>query len=194
MISDTIASLSLLFTRPLVILLITLIAALREGRSFFFQTGPLIFFSIIVNVALKAFFKIPLSPSLGVVGFAFPSGHMQLATVFYGWILLRFPYGLCRIPVLVLLLCIAAALVHYGYHNIPDILGALVSGIVIITAYSFALKKWDKNLHWGMLALATALMLYSEHIYQTMPHAHALIAYGLLWTFIVIEKMVLKIN
>ena len=69
-----------------VVFAIVLLGWLFIDTSIFRHLAYLACLSIIVNVALKGTFKVPLPPELHV-GYAFPSGHMQFATVFYGWIL-----------------------------------------------------------------------------------------------------------
>ncbi len=93
---DLIANAILYFNNWPIILPISIVSALILGRIFFFQTICLVSFNIVVNAALKGLFKIPLSPTLHKLGYSFPSGHMQLVTVFYIWIALYFPFRTYR--------------------------------------------------------------------------------------------------
>lgn len=150
----------LLFSNTLIILPVLIIGLIWLNRETFYQATCLLLFSMLVNVALKNTFQIPLSPALHKVGYAFPSGHMQLVTVLYGWLALRMKnYGLCA-AVAVLLIGIACSLIHFGYHNIYDVLAAVICAFFLIGLYSFALGKWPKQLPWLLLVLASLLQTY----------------------------------
>jgi hypothetical protein len=71
----------------------------------------------------------------GKEGFAFPSGHMQVAVVFYGWLFLIYEQTLIRALLLIVLSGIAFGLIQQGYHNFSDVIASVVFGI--ITIYGF---------------------------------------------------------
>jgi len=83
----------LTFSHPIVIVPLLLIGLV--GEVVLGQKSPcewrlaclLVLFSMILNVFLKSLFLVPLNPALGKEGFAFPSGHMQVSVVLYGYLL-----------------------------------------------------------------------------------------------------------
>lgn len=175
---DAIANLFLLLIHPYFILFIMIMGFYLIDRSIFFQAACLLAFSVVLNVALKATFQVPLSPSLHKTGFAFPSGHMQSASVFYGFCI---PYLLAWptkwLALVVLLVGIGASLIHYDYHTLQDVLGAVLVAWVILTTYHYALKQRNQRfILLFMLFISTALMIYNVIIYNFVPF-HAWFAY-----------------
>ena len=188
---DILIDILLAFANFPVIFCIGIIILLTLGRPFLFQTACLLCFDIIVNVALKASFKVPLSPYLHTLGYAFPSGHMQLATVFYVWLALHIPFWWYRIITVLLLSGIGAGLIHYGYHNLSEVLAGCLCGLLIVSVYQYALNHVKNYLPWILLTVGSLLMIYNELTYQTIPHAYAWKAYGLLAILIIIEQRIL---
>lgn len=142
---------ALLFTHALLITPLLMIGFLTRGGFFISppsQRGSLIWgnasllvlFTMIFNAFLKSLFLIPLNPVLGLKGFAFPSGHMNVAVVLYGWLLLKYPQRICRLIFLLIILSIGFALIHQGYHNFRDVLGAIGFGIITLCAFLKTIK------------------------------------------------------
>lgn len=102
--------------------------------------------SIFVGEYLKSIFKIPLM--FDPTRYAFPSGHTQFSTVFYGWICYRLvqntTHHFLKIFYIAVTLCIlilaTASIVHAGYHLWRDILGGFVSGGILL--YLWTRVKW----------------------------------------------------
>ncbi len=145
----------------------------------FFQTACLVLIDIVVNVALKGTFKVPLSPILNKIGYAFPSGHMQFATVFYGWLAFNFSWPWLRVIIFVLLFGIGCGLIHYDYHNFLDVTAGIIFGLLLI--YLFYVSQAI----WFWLLFASFCMLYNAFVYTEIP-MHAQIAYDL---FVIITTM-----
>lgn len=89
--------------------------------------------SMIVNMYLKSYFKVPLAPHLGE-GYAYPSGHFQLAFVIWVWMM----YKLRWIPLYILTpVCLALygwGVVVNGYHSWEDVTAAVLAGSVLVIA------------------------------------------------------------
>lgn len=187
MISDGLADFFLAFSQVKVVLFISLMGLLLIKRKLFFQATSLAAFSILVNVALKGTFKVPLPVEIGP-GYAFPSGHMQFSTVFYLWLALHQPFCLLRALVAVLLIGIAAGLIHYGYHELYEVLGGFFAALLLITFYRYALTKFKPHTTWLLLATACILMAYNALVYLTIP-SHAFPAFCAVWGFIITEKV-----
>jgi len=180
---NLLADFFLTFSDLSVILAIVLLGFVFVSRSIFIKLACLAAFDIVVNVALKGTFKVPLSPTLHKIGYAFPSGHMQLSTVFYVWLLMQRPLKSLHLLIAILLMGIAAGLIHYDYHNGYDVLGGFVGGLLLISLYRFTLLKFPEQWPWIIGGTASLLMLYNDWIYQPIP-SYAWVSYLTLWGFI----------
>ena len=119
------------------------------------------------NALLKSWFKVPLFPHLGN-GYAFPSGHMHAAAVFYGYVLLsvRKPWT-C---LLYILICVGegAALVACLYHDWLDVCGAL--GFTIAELWIIFKIEKNKSFHNILFAFITACLgLWYVTMQQAVP-------------------------
>jgi undecaprenyl-diphosphatase len=151
----------------------------------------LLLFSITLNVALKGTFQIPLARELGIPGYAFPSGHMQIATIFYASLIF---YGNARllkndpeslllplnITLVLLLSGIGWSLIHCGYHTVFDVAGAAITALLLIIGYRFLLNHCPNYSAWILLCLATLVTLYSCTRYPELPQHAKLAFYGLI--------------
>lgn len=105
--------------------LIILVGLLSPKRAIFLDLIFLLLFTLILNKVLKAAFHVPLPPALGMDGFAFPSGHMQISSIFYGGLALHLGSWRWRVPLGILLAGIGWSLTYFGYHYWIDVWGAL---------------------------------------------------------------------
>ncbi|MDF1678436.1 MAG: phosphatase PAP2 family protein [Legionellaceae bacterium] len=156
------------------------------NRSLFYHASCVVFISTILNVALKVTFQVPLSPSLHQIGFAFPSGHMQLATVLYGWIALQSNNRLFQLLTIGLLAGIAFGIVHFGYHTWFDIFGAIFFAGLILSFYQILITYKKTYIFLGAFATTSLAMLYIAYRY-TIPF-HAWVAYCVLVLLIIAPK------
>jgi membrane-associated phospholipid phosphatase len=106
-----------------------------QRRSIWGNAAFILLFTIVFSALLKTIFRVPLNPALGIEGFSFPSGHMQAAVAFYGWLFLSYPQRLIRGALLVILGGIGWALIHKGYHVFLDVAGAVAFGSLTIYAF-----------------------------------------------------------
>ncbi|KTD64344.1 phosphatase PAP2 family protein [Legionella spiritensis] len=187
MFPDIAADFFLAFSHLPILLLIVVSGFLFISRALFFQTACLAAFDIMVNVALKGFFKVPLAPALGP-GFAFPSGHMQLATVFYLWLALYIPLWPWRIAVALLLAGIGAGLIHYDYHSLQDVLAGLACGLLLLGFYRYALMKLTRVSPWLLIGLSAILMADIGLTYILIP-THAWSAFYTLSGLVIVERV-----
>lgn len=173
-------------------------------RTIAHHAACLIALSIIVNVALKVTFQIPLPPSVSQNWFSFPSGHMQLSTVFYGWLTYRLitynrPVSelkntLGQVNKTILLLFLFAlltgigwSLVKAGYHTYDDVIAGAFVGFSLVILYDFLISKYPKRTPFLLVVITTMLMVYVSLRYLFIPF-HACIAYLLLLVYLVISK------
>ncbi|WP_133129317.1 phosphatase PAP2 family protein [Legionella yabuuchiae] len=189
--SDLAADILLGFSHYLPVLLIAFAGSLlykEQGLRLFFQTFCLIAFGLILNVALKGTFKVSLSPKISTVHYAFPSGHMQLSTAFYLWWLIYLPYWWYRILLILVLSGIGAAMIHYEFHTLVDIIGGFVAGLLLVTGYYYCLKQTFKCLPWVLLLLINILQLYNVLVYTHVP-SHGWTMYYYLSILILLERI-----
>lgn len=135
-------------------------------RKLFFNAISLLLLSIIFNSALKITFQIPLSPLLNKEGFAFPSGHMQSSTVLYGWIFLHTQNLFYKLLIIIALFGIAISLVHYGYHDYYDILGAIFFSSLLLAISYKTIKKQETFFPKIVFIISTVMIIYISINYQ----------------------------
>ena len=128
------------FSHWVVILPLMVLGYCLISKRIFCHALCLLVLSILLNIILKNIFQIPLSPALGKEGFAFPSGHMQVATVLYGWLAFNIKNIWVRLSIVIILLGVGFSLVHAGYHNYYDVFGGVFFGTLLIGIYHVLLK------------------------------------------------------
>jgi hypothetical protein len=165
-----IAKIFLGFTHEIVILPLIILGYIWLNQKNFYNAICLLLISMLFNYALKVTFKIPLAPTLGKTGFAFPSGHMQSAVVLYGWLITKIKQPIVKILIILLLIGVGLSLVYFGYHNYLDILGAIFFGILLIFIYNILLNNINKYLYYLILSFSSILMLYIAIIHNIAPH------------------------
>lgn len=129
-----IAKFFLAFSHIEVIGVLFFIGFIAFDRKTWGQALFLLLFTMILNALLKYFFHVPLLPHLGK-GFAFPSGHMQTAMAFYGWLLARYRHPALRSALLAVLAGIGFSLIYFHYHTLIDVLGAMCFGGLSLLIY-----------------------------------------------------------
>ena len=100
---------------------------------------------------------------------------MQSAIVFYGWLLLNTKNSLIKILLAVLLAGIAFGLIYQQYHNIYDVIGAIIFGGATLLIYSpisksniFSNKPF--LLGYIMIAISSGIMWYLNNINSLSNH------------------------
>jgi undecaprenyl-diphosphatase len=162
----------------------------RKGTQVWGYAILLVLFTMIFNAFLKSLFQVPLNPALGVSGFAFPSGHMQVSVVLYGWLALVYRNQRLRGILLFLLLGMGIGLIQVGYHDHIDVMGSFIFGAT--TVYAFAqctmfpsVQTYPPRLGLKLIPLA-GLMVFGIYMRIGMP-SHipkvfaGLIAFALFW-------------
>lgn len=123
-----------------IVILIVLFGYIFLKREAFGRTFLIFAFAQLLNPFLKSLFQVPLPPASGLIGWAFPSGHMFVATIFWGWLCWECKNKYLCLWTALLLTCMGFALVHYNYHYPSDIVGALFFASLTLIAY-FYLNK-----------------------------------------------------
>ncbi len=191
MFLDHVANFFLFFSNIFVVAAILLVLGLRIGRAFFLQCFCLTFLGMIVNVALKGTFKV-LPPPFLEGGYAFPSGHMQLTCIFYGWILLHVRSSVLRGCLFMLCLGQGMGLIHYHYHTLFDVLGGVFFATLMIVLYRKTLFWFKKQTPWVLLCASSLCMLYNLYAYKGGIPLHAVQSYEALLVVLILERIFSK--
>jgi hypothetical protein len=107
-----------------------------KGAAIWGNAILLVLFTMIFSAFLKSLFLVPLNPALGIKGYAFPSGHMQAAVVFWGFLFQTYSTPIFRKFLLFIMAGIGYALIQQGYHNFWDVGGAVGFGGATLIAFS----------------------------------------------------------
>ena len=112
-------------------------------KKFAFKLGVLFLLSAYVNDLLKEIFQTP-RPDPAVVrviypesggGYAFPSGHAQGATVFWGTIAWQLKRAWAWIAALIVIIAVGISRLYLGVHWPIDVAGGWIIGAVILGLY-----------------------------------------------------------
>lgn len=138
------------------------------NKKFFYHAAVLCAFSILLNVALKVTFKVPLAEFLHKPGYAFPSGHMQLSSVLYLWLGYHFRHRTFHILLAVLLTGISFGLVHFGYHTLVEVVAGFFVASLLVAGYLQLLKHWQGSAPLLLLTIAPMLLIYIKAQYMLL--------------------------
>ena len=100
----------------------------------------LIFFNMPMNGAFKCLFKLEVATPYGASFYAFPSGHMQFATIFLCWIALSWKKPWFNYAVPAILALRGWALIIENHNSIIDIIGAIIAGLLVVACYNLIYK------------------------------------------------------
>ncbi len=165
----------LLFSHDTVIIPFLVLGYIWWSKEIFFHALGLILMNMLLNCALKVTFKVPLDPSISPDWFAFPSGHMQLSVVFYGWSFKSTRHLLLRGLCVCICIGIAGGILYFNYHQPYDIAGGIAVGLLWLWMYQKLLKSLSNtsslNVSGTLIVLATTLMFYMQWAYGLKDHA-----------------------
>lgn len=139
-----------------------------KHRKDILRLVPLICITLFLNYALKQYFQKPLPAWMNTSNYAFPSGHMQSAAVFWGWVYLHTKqWRLAQRVLPIILLGIGWQMIHRGFHDIVDVAGGAVVGAALLAGYFYALNHSVLGKHLSK-AYATAV-LFALGVYAFVP-------------------------
>ncbi|MDR2766359.1 MAG: hypothetical protein LBB63_02760 [Holosporaceae bacterium] len=179
----SVAGFCLKFGHVTFILPFVLLGMIFHRRDLYAKATCFLFFVMIFNTLLKYMFKVQLLPHLGQ-GYAFPSGHMHAAVVFFGYIVCRSERKAVKVALVLLICCLGFSLVHQRFHDWFDVLGALTFAGAELLIYRYILVNFGEKAT-AVVALAASLasMVALSVIYKLEFHVW-LAFYGLLGTIL----------
>lgn len=177
MLVALIAKLGLLLGFPGTYALIIIIGFICFNERIYGTTLLLVLFTMIYNYYLKSIWQLPLPPPLE--GWAFPSGHMHSAVVFWGWLAYQYRSVGFSLMALSFTALVGFGLVHHGYHYTKDVIGAVGFGALSLVIYALInqiriIKQKPYLLGTLFIALGSLLMFLlpsgslKPHLWQAM--------------------------
>lgn len=133
---DIIAKFFLVFGQEFILIPLITIGFFALNKKTYGHAIILLLFTMIFNAFLKSIFQIPLAEHLNKTGYAFPSGHMQSAIAFYGWLFVAHKNTLVRTMVLTILFGLGYSLIQQKFHNIYDVSAAVLFGSLTLLIYT----------------------------------------------------------
>lgn len=191
--TDNIANAFLFLTAEYFLMAFIIIGYLWLDKDIFLQALKIMLIGMIFNTALKGTFQVPLAAFLNKPGYAFPSGHMQLATTFFGWLALKFQYTSLRIIIALALVGIGMGLVHFGYHNYYDVSAAVFFAALTICGYYKINKDYNNLMPVIMLVVGSLLLIYIGFRFEKMPN-HIWMAYYSIVGILLGEKLTVNMQ
>ncbi|MEI8321350.1 MAG: phosphatase PAP2 family protein [Alphaproteobacteria bacterium] len=187
---DTLQNFFLFFGHQPAYALVIILGSIFYKDKTFWHAFVLLFFTMIFSATLKNIFQIPLNPALGIEGYAFPSGHMQAAVAFYGWIFYTIKNRTVRILIPCILLGQGWAMIHAGFHSLTDELAGFTVSVMLILAYGYfknreLLKKYPFAMGWILVGVAIPMLVFLRtdvmptHVWGSF---YGLIGFLLGWT------------
>ena len=140
-----------------------------------------IFISALINSFLKEFLQDPRPDNIFNIdpwlqgmdaSYGFPSGHAQLAVVIWGFLFLRTQNNFLKSIFLFLIITISLSRLYLGVHDLMDIIGGLLIGVISILLLEQLLGskgKWirdlgrSKHLFIYILLLFIFFIFWPEH-------------------------------
>lgn len=156
----------LLFSNDILLMFLSMMLYIFSKRDDYKYLILLLLFVMIFKTILKDLFKIPPPVTSPSSNYAFPSGHIYFATVFYLWIafykhLLKF--GLFA---LIALMLTSFAIVFKGYHELREIILTFLLGALTVFTYNkFSKIIFDKGINIFLL-LAIILYMLSSCVFE----------------------------
>ncbi len=140
----------------------------------------LLLFAMVYKGLLKEMLQIQ-APVTSPTKFGFPSGHINFATMFFGWFMMTYRtkllYWIC--PLALALASIST--IYLGYHDIYDVLFTPILPICLLMIYNICLKKVGlSNFTLIFIIISSLCYLISFFTLDKMPIDVIVGSYGIL--------------
>jgi membrane-associated phospholipid phosphatase len=186
-----VASACLIFTTWQVLCVLILLGLISKRRELMYWGVVFLNLSTIINYALKITFKVPL-PSFLHQGFAFPSGHMQMTTFFYGWLAL---HAILKMQYWVGFICVAEAfgLIYFHYHTPLDVLAGFATALFLLSIFYTLFQNYKTKKMMGALIIFVSIclayiVLDKAQITPNYIYIHAALFYSLLFLVLLYQE------
>lgn len=187
---EIIAKIGLFFNQPTVMAAFIFIGFICLDEKIYGKTLILLLFTMTYNVYLKSLWQIPLPVPLE--GWAFPSGHMHSAVIFWGSLALAYRKLWLSALIAFLLALGGYGLIHSIYHYPIDIVGALTFGcatlfVATLLEKTNSFKKYPPyfGIFFSILTLLCFVLMPEAsrklHVWQAMG---AILGFTLGWCYI----------
>lgn len=165
---------------------------MKPTSTQFRSLGLLVSYSTLLNCLLKNIFQIPrpdITTHLVSVHdpFGFPSGDVQVATVFWGYLLFANRNLWLQSLSTILIMGVGLSRVYLGVHSIYDVMGGLFTGLLLLLIWHRFLKKQiltgENVQYWLLLTLTLFLYILFSRGLSTPPmvgmSVGALVGFGI---------------
>jgi membrane-associated phospholipid phosphatase len=147
----------------------------RLGATLTYLVTFTVLFNSILKQAFHDFRPYWIDPGVGLAtdqNYGMPSGHAQIATVFYltiaGWYRRAWLWIIC----LALIFVMSLSRIYLGVHDIPDVLAGIILGALTVAGYflweRYASKRFKKRILGQRLLVAVVLPLLLAVIYAAI--------------------------
>ena len=166
-IEHYLANFFIVFCQPYFFISVFFFGYFFINKKIFFNSAVLMLLSALINYALKVSFKVPLAPLLNKEGFAFPSGHMQVSSAFYGyflWLLKPFFFRAC---IAITIVGVGFAIVFFGYHTPFEVLAAVFVSLWVVFLFCFyQYKLSNKHFILAIFVISLCALLYTSLVFS----------------------------
>lgn len=120
---------------------------LAISKKLCYKTALPLFFSMWLNNLLKNVFKLERPPNrlIEVSGYAFPSGHAQNSTTFWGYLAIATQNVFVIILAIVLIILISYSRLYLNVHYPIDVVGGMLIGVFLVFTYYFLNKFFEEK-------------------------------------------------
>lgn len=183
---DILAKSCLFVTSEYFVIAFVSVGYLTYKKPIFARALFLLLFTMLLNPYLKSIFEIPLNPCLQKAGWAFPSGHMQTTFSLWGWLIWEIKRKDFALFGILLITAVGASLLHFQYHNLLDLGGAVGFGALTLLIYKAACTFLPQKNHPYLGTMMAALGLVLIYLTpENLPHMWiaegALVGFSLGW-------------
>ncbi|MBA4749022.1 MAG: phosphatase PAP2 family protein [Alphaproteobacteria bacterium] len=183
---DILAKACLFVTSEYFVIAFVSVGYLTYKKPIFARALFLLLFTMLLNPYLKSLFEIPLNPCLQKTGWAFPSGHMQTTFSLWGWLIWEIKRKDFALFGVLLITAVGGSLLHFQYHNLLDLGGAVGFGALTLLIYKAACTFLPPKNHPYLGTMMAALGLVLIYLTpENLPHMWiaegALVGFSLGW-------------